>query len=574
MRQSVRPPASDGPSGRRYDGPVSGPVVSLLPARNAEDDLPGHLESVARYADLVIALDDGSTDSTRELLESHPLVHTVLTNPRRESYAGWDDSANRNRLLEAAQPLAPSWIVSLDADELLAEDDALALRAFLEDGADPADGYLFRTYRMIGDLQHHDGSRLWVGRLFAPRPGDQFPADRLHFVPLPTSIPRDRWRRTTFRIQHRGSVTDAQRQARFVKYREADPNRDWQHSYDHLLRAPERGRPWHPRGRWLPPIAHRPVVDPDPLAPGQPAISVVVIARDDEASISRAVAAAVGQELAQPFEVIVVTSGTDRTAAIVRERFPEVTVVELDHPALPGEARNAGLRLARGRYVTFPGSHIELAPGSLAARLAAHEQGWPMVADTMLNGTPTPAGWASYFLDHASFLPARPSYPFTGPPPRCSYRRELLDEVGGFPEDRRTGEDSVVNEELHARGYGAYREQLAAARHHSPCRTPSQLVAHHFQRGLGRARILADAQAVGDLTTRQALRSTVRSLPGRLRTIHRQVDQWGGDVRGEYWRSLPYIGLGAIAAWVGCWCGLIAEAVAPRAQRRRASRSR
>ena len=68
-----------------------------------------------RFADLVVALDDGSTDDTRAVLEAHPLVHTVLTNPRRDGYAGWDDAANRNRLLGAGA--RPSWIMSLDADE-------------------------------------------------------------------------------------------------------------------------------------------------------------------------------------------------------------------------------------------------------------------------------------------------------------------------------------------------------------------------------------------------------------------------------------------------------------------------
>ena len=72
-------------------------------------------------------------------------------------------------------------------------------------GPDPDDAYLFPLHRMIGDLHHHDGSVLWVGRLFAPRPGQVFPTERLHFVPLPTDIPRDRWRETTFRIQHHGA---------------------------------------------------------------------------------------------------------------------------------------------------------------------------------------------------------------------------------------------------------------------------------------------------------------------------------------------------------------------------------
>lgn len=542
--------------GASYHDAVSGPVVSLLPARNAAADLPAHLESVARYADAVVALDDGSTDATRELLESHPLVVTVLTNPRRESYVGWDDAANRNRLLEAARALDPSWIMSLDADETLAADDAVAMRAFLLGDADPDDAYLLPTLRMIGDDDHYDGAQLWVGRLFAPRPGHVFPSDRLHFVPLPTAIPPERWRKTTFRIRHRGSATEDRRRARIAKYREADPDHEWQRSYAHLLRAPRRLRSWYPRGPHLPAIAHEPVVDPEALAPDEPALSVVVIAQDDEAHIRRAVDAVVGQRLEEPFEVIVVAGGTDGTAEVVRRAHPEVTVVEVDGPVLPGAARNAGLRVARGRYVTFPGSHIELVPGSLAARLAAHRRGWPMVAETMRNGTLTRSGWASYFLDNAAVLPGRPSYAFESPPPRCSYRRELLDEVGGFPEDMRTGEDSVVNEELFARGYGAYRERDAVAYHHSPCRRPDVLVRHHFQRGRGRARMLLDARALGELTGRQVVRNALRWLPGRLRWTHREVRRWGGADRRHYWASLPLVVLGATAAWLGCWCEL------------------
>src|SRR3954470_24264977 len=85
-------------------------LICLLPVRNAEDDLPGYLESVGRFAHAVIALDDGSTDRTREILESSPLVKLVLINPPRPSYVGWDDSANRNRLLAAAADFSPDWI--------------------------------------------------------------------------------------------------------------------------------------------------------------------------------------------------------------------------------------------------------------------------------------------------------------------------------------------------------------------------------------------------------------------------------------------------------------------------------
>src|SRR5215207_4109597 len=101
-------------------------LVCLLPVRNGEADLPGYLEAVEGLADAVVALDDGSTDGTRQILERHPLVKRVLVNPPRADYVGWDDAANRNRLLEAAADLAPDWILSLDADERIPPDDAAA----------------------------------------------------------------------------------------------------------------------------------------------------------------------------------------------------------------------------------------------------------------------------------------------------------------------------------------------------------------------------------------------------------------------------------------------------------------
>src|SRR6266702_4736187 len=122
-------------------------LVCLLPARNAAEDLPGYFESVAGFADGVVALDDGSTDETRELLEASPLVKVLLSNPRRESYRGWDDGKNRNRLLAAAGELDPVWIISLDADERIDPEDAAALRTFIQSSdAIPACGFGLQHY--------------------------------------------------------------------------------------------------------------------------------------------------------------------------------------------------------------------------------------------------------------------------------------------------------------------------------------------------------------------------------------------------------------------------------------------
>jgi glycosyltransferase involved in cell wall biosynthesis len=535
-------------------------LTVLVPVRNGESLLPGWLDSVERYADAVVALDDGSTDGSRQLLEAHPLVAEVLTNPVRPTYHGWDDLGNRQRLVDAAREAGARWLLFLDADEQIDEADGQALRRFLETEARPGYAYGFEVFRMVDDHEHYDPRSLWVFRLFAAADTvEPLGSQRLHFVPVPSGIPRASWLFTSIRIQHAGSLTAAHRQARFAKYREADPGNDFQDDYANLLEDPELVAPWPVRSPDLPVLLGgegRFVDRHHELAGPRPAITAVVIAQDDEAVIDRSVDALAGQQLDDEYEVIVVCSGSDGTAERVRRRYPEVRCVQLPRRALPGEARNAGLWMARGEFVTFPGSHVWLLPGSLAARLGAHDEGWDMVTGAVVNGNTSRAGWASYLLDHAAQVPSRPAGPYTGVPGHASYVTADVRSVGGFPEDMRAGEDTVVNRKLYFGGKRTYFCPEATFVHASPSSGVVRLVRHHFQRGRALGRIIRSAN---DRSTVARLRSTASLPKRRLRYLHDALDNSGDDaLRAMYRRVRPLVVAGAVAAASGTWFEIVA----------------
>lgn len=219
-------------------------VVCLLPARNAAADLPSYLESAARFCDGIVALDDGSTDETRELLEASPLVRILLRNPSRDAYRGWHDGTNRNRLLQAAAGLDPDWIIKIDADERMDEDDADVLRRFLETDALPGCAYSFQHFRMWGDGSYDPDFR-WIFRLFAHSSEYVLPDQALHFDPVPVGIPRIR---TTIRVQHFGAADEERRVARLRKYGDVDPEGAYPTNFGGLAEAPGETLPaWRPR---------------------------------------------------------------------------------------------------------------------------------------------------------------------------------------------------------------------------------------------------------------------------------------------------------------------------------------
>jgi len=411
-----------GASDRPAESAARPHVVCLLPARNCAHLLPGWFESVSRVADAIVALDDGSSDGTGQLLRDHPLVVRVLTNPPRPDFRDWDDGDNRNRLLAAAAELWPAWVISVDADERIPLEDAAALRRFLHDGAQPGHGYALASFRMIGDEDHYDRLDYDAYRLFAFEPGHVFPTDRLHAPPIPTAIPPDRWRRTTIRMKHLVSLTEADRRARREKFRQADPECTWEPDYDYTLDPPGAVSSWQPR-----PLDLAVVVDgattpgpPDDLDLDGPVLTVVVAV--DPGEEHDAVAMLQGMSGYDDGRVELLAATRDGYAAgVLRRGVEHLVVVDIASEVTEAGLRNAALEAARGDYVTFLAVGDRIAPEGFEELIDAHEHGHGALSMRVAEPPTTPSEWAALLLtgvEHDSGY--------------ASFAREPLRALGGF----------------------------------------------------------------------------------------------------------------------------------------------
>ena len=109
------------------------------------------------------------------------------------------------------------------------------------------------------------------------------------------------------------------------------------------------------------------------MGSSRPLVSVVIPTYNRARLVQEAVASVLAQSY-RPLELIVVDDGsTDATGAALAGR-PEVRVLSQPHTGMPGQARNAGARLARGEYLAFLDSDDLWQPPKLERQVAAATQ--------------------------------------------------------------------------------------------------------------------------------------------------------------------------------------------------------
>jgi glycosyltransferase involved in cell wall biosynthesis len=204
-------------------------LAVLLQARDEERYLPGWLENVS-FADGIIALDDGSTDRTAELLSAHPKLVELIGN---EPGHPWDERANQNALVRAALAHGAEWVLALDADERLETNFADEAHEVL-DAADREGVKVFSfSLRELWDAPDQyrvDG--IWGTkaqyRLFRLDPGHRrFDPRPLHRSWMPLELlaeVRTAARNVGRNIYHLRMIRPEDREARVARYERLDPD--------------------------------------------------------------------------------------------------------------------------------------------------------------------------------------------------------------------------------------------------------------------------------------------------------------------------------------------------------------
>jgi hypothetical protein len=192
-----------------------------------------------------------------------------------------------------------------------------------------------------------------------------------------------------------------------------------------------------------------PAAAPSERQVAEPAISVIVCSYNSRHRIAVALDSLAAQDTDEPYEVIVVDSGTDDAPRFIAETYPDVRVVRSERRLFPGPARNLGVRAAGGRYLAFVPDDGVVRPDWLRKRLAKHRDGFAAVGGAITNATPHhPVGSAGYYLEYSALIPSGKILSEQQIPHCLSYDRELFERFDEFPESTETGEDTMFNERL------------------------------------------------------------------------------------------------------------------------------
>jgi len=205
------------------------------------------------------------------------------------------------------------------------------------------------------------------------------------------------------------------------------------------------------------------------------------------------------QDLGDAFEVVVVDSGSDATADIVRREFPAVRLLHSNTRVSAELARNWGAREARASILAFLDSDCIAEPDWLRRLCVTLDQ----CMNDGIGGAVRPVdrsnavAWAGYFCEFREFLPGGAAAEATYlTPNNAAYRRETFLRAGGFADGYFPLEDQVFYRRLRRVGARTRLDPSIVVKHHHRSHI-SGFLTHQVRIGEANARVVRAIGAQG-----------------------------------------------------------------------------
>ncbi len=197
-----------------------------------------------------------------------------------------------------------------------------------------------------------------------------------------------------------------------------------------------------------------------------PDLSLLLIT-DSYRTICAVVESLCAQQRANRLELVIATPdpAAFELPDHVRELFAGVQVIQSALESLP-EARAATIRAARAPVVVFGETHSFPERGWAEALIDTHKRPYAVVGPAIVNANPDSAiSWSNLLLDYGPFVGCETGGPVTHLMGHNSaYKRDVLLAYGPGLESLLVS-DTVLNDDLVARGHSMYFEPAARTRH-------------------------------------------------------------------------------------------------------------
>jgi hypothetical protein len=220
-------------------------ILALLAVRNEERFLPGFLANVGPQVDGIVALDDGSTDGSRALLETSPWVVEVLENPPER--ARWDEPGNYRALVAAGLRHRAEWLISLDADERLERSFRRRARRVIRRAERRGiTGLTVRMHELWDSPDRYRADGIWgrkaPPRLFRAEASQRFDPRPLHAPKVPAEPGHNGvFPDADLRVYHLRMIRPEDRLARRRRYEALDPGARFQPGIGYVYLTDETG---------------------------------------------------------------------------------------------------------------------------------------------------------------------------------------------------------------------------------------------------------------------------------------------------------------------------------------------